>query len=44
MRLELGYSYKEIAGAVRSASANAARMLVKRSIARLAPLLEKEDK
>jgi RNA polymerase sigma-70 factor (ECF subfamily) len=40
MRLEMGHAYTEIASAVRSPSANAARMLVKRSIERLAKVLE----
>ena len=44
MRLELAHSYKEIARAIQSPSANAARMLVQRSIAQLGSLLEEDDK
>ena len=36
MRLEMGYTYEEIAGAVDCPTANAARMLITRALARMA--------
>lgn len=36
MRLEMGYTYEEIAAAVECPSANAARMLISRALARMA--------
>ena len=36
MRLEMGYTYEEIAGAIDCPSANAARMLITRALARMA--------
>jgi RNA polymerase sigma-70 factor (ECF subfamily) len=39
MRIELGFSYSEIAEAIGSPSGNAARMVVSRAVARLAELM-----
>ena len=40
LRLEFGYSHEEVAAAVGCPTANAARMLVSRSLVRLAELLD----
>jgi RNA polymerase sigma factor (sigma-70 family) len=39
LRLELGWSYREVADAIGSPSANAARMVVTRALARMAELM-----
>ena len=44
LRLEMGYSYEEIAEAVGSASPNAARMKVTRALVRLAQAMEPHGK
>lgn len=41
LRLELGWSYREVAEAIGSPSANAARMVVTRALTRMAELMEK---
>ena len=41
LRLEMGYSYQEIAEAIGSASPNAARMVVARALVRLAGAMER---
>ena len=40
LRVEFGYSYAEIAEATQSASPNAARMMISRSLARLAEVMD----
>jgi DNA-directed RNA polymerase specialized sigma24 family protein len=42
LRIELGYRHQEIADLLGSPSANAARMLVARGLARLAEIIDKE--
>lgn len=44
LRLEMGYSYEEIAEAIGSASPNAARMMVVRALVRLAQAMEPHGK
>ena len=43
LRLELGFSYGEIAEAIGSPTANAARMAVTRAVARLADLMREVE-